>query len=105
MKEAPQSKPPASELIMQSLVRALSWIGYWLLYVLLMMIGGAIVFGIAYPIFGSLLGLDLSLMEMFTHGLRNGAFLIGGVWGPGVAFIICIIRAHKQRERERRTDG
>jgi hypothetical protein len=81
-----------------------TWIGWffiWLLLVLVIVGSGAAVGGLAYPFFGTLLGMDLSMREFFVNGVKDGGFY-ALIWAPGISLVVCIMAANwKMRDAAR----
>ena len=78
-----------------SIIRAtVRWLLRWLLLVLGICSAGALVGAVLYPVAGTLLGMDLPPARMLVNGLKDGGFY-ALIWAPGLALVICIMRAHK----------
>ena len=70
--------------------RTWAWFGRWHLLVLLITLCGAVAGAFLYPLFGSLIGMDLSVGRMVRLGVLDGGFY-ALIWAPGISFVACII--------------
>lgn len=61
---------------------------------------GAALGSLAYPFFGTLLGMDLSLREFFLNGVKDGGFY-ALIWAPGISLVACIMAAHWKKHGKR----
>lgn len=81
----------AVKQVMQS---AYAWLLFWHVCVMAIVAVGAFIGGLLFPLVGSLARLDYSLWVMIRRGLLDGGFY-ALVWGPGIGFVVCAIRAKK----------
>lgn len=72
------------------LARTWAWFGRWHLLVLLITLCGAVAGAFLYPLFGSLIGMDLSVGRMVRYGVFDGGFY-ALIWAPGISFVACLI--------------
>lgn len=75
------------------------WLGWsvgWLLLAAVIISTGALLGSLLYPIAGTLLGMDLSLREMWLNGVFDGGFY-ALIWAPGVSFVACLMAANWKR--------
>jgi amino acid transporter len=72
------------------------WCVGWLLLVVAIVAAGAVAGALLYPLFGTLLGMDLSVREMFLNGVLDGGFY-AMIWAPGVSFVACLMGANWKR--------
>lgn len=73
------------------------WMSLFLSYTLSIILVGAIVGAILYPLVGSLLRFNYSLMFMTQKGMADLSFF-ALVWAPGGAIVLCFIKAHRKKE-------
>lgn len=76
---------------------ALLWFLRWLGLTLGGILAGGLLGTLLFPVFGTLLGMDLSIGEMARHGFHDGAFYLT-IWAPGGCFILCAMWAHRRRQ-------
>lgn len=85
------------EAVLRYLPRRLpGWIGLWALLVMAMTLAGAVAGGVLYPLVGSLLGMDLGLLEMVRNGVFDGGFY-AFIWAPATGFVLCMIGVHEKK--------
>jgi hypothetical protein len=78
------------------------WVGVFFLFWVALIAGGALLGGTIYPVVGWIFDLELDSGALFRKGVHHGSFMLGLVWGPGLAFVLTVIRAHTLRERKKR---
>ncbi|MCC5834996.1 MAG: hypothetical protein JJU20_09710 [Opitutales bacterium] len=81
---------------------AISWAGIWHAIVAAFVGGGAVTGALLFVVIGSLAGLDYSALEMLRNGAADGAFYLT-IWSPGLALVLCIMRAYKRSNRSSST--
>lgn len=72
------------------------WTCLTLLLIFLMTLLGGLLGALLFPLAGSLLRMDLTLLEMARNGFRDGAFL-AFIWAPGASFIVVVMAAYEKR--------
>jgi hypothetical protein len=72
------------------------WSVGWLLLVMAIVAAGAVAGSLLYPVFGTLLGMDLSVREMIMNGVFDGGFY-AMIWAPGVSLVACLMAANWKR--------
>jgi hypothetical protein len=72
------------------------WTVYFIFWLLAIVVGGALVGGISFPIFGPLFGSTRTPLEHAIAGTRHLGF-IALIWAPGIALVLCVIRAYRNR--------
>jgi hypothetical protein len=73
----------------------LLWPVRWLLGVLVMVSGGALLGAFLFPVIGTLFSAPYTLGELLRHGAYNLGFY-ALIWAPGVSFVWCVIKARRQ---------
>jgi hypothetical protein len=81
--------------------RALWWVRLWHGWVVLMVLAGAVLGALLFPLGGLVFGVDLSIGRFVLAGLRDGAFY-AFIWAPGISLILCFMLGY---ERARRVSG
>ncbi len=76
----------------------LFWGALVLIYTAALIAMGAFIGMVAFVVVGTLAGMDYTLAEMATSGLRNGGFFMF-MWAPGIAMVICMLHARRRWER------
>jgi len=72
------------------------WIGLGFLIVLGMVTAGGLLGGILYPLVGTIIGKDLTVLRMLRLGFMDGAFY-ALIWAPGMSIVLCIAGAYEKR--------
>lgn len=72
------------------------WIGIGLLIVLAMVTAGGLLGGLLYPLVGTLIGKDLTVLRMVRLGFMDGAFY-ALIWAPGMSIVLCIAGAYEKK--------
>ena len=75
------------------------WMSLFLGYMLSIILVGTIVGAILYPLVGSLLRFNHSLIFMTQKGMAELS-LFALVWAPGGAIVFCFIKAHRKKRSE-----
>jgi len=76
---------------------ALFYVGYVLLWSVVITTGGAIVGAIVFPIVGTLAGMDMTAAAMALSGARQIGFLTF-IWAVGIAIVMAFQHAYRCRQ-------
>lgn len=79
------------------------WIVTGLLLMGAIVAAGGVLGSLLYPVFGSLLGMKLHVLEMAANGLYDGAFY-ALIWAPGISLVLCIMAAHHKMRMTRHNE-
>ena len=90
--------PPA-----RALGRPARVIAIWHGRVLLIVLCGALLGSVLFPVAGLLLRMELTVAEMILNGVKDGGFY-ALIWAPGVAFIWGVTEAHRKAARSGEKD-
>ena len=77
------------------------WASLFVGYMLVIIIAGAIVGALFYPLAGILFGMNYSILFMTQKGIADLAFL-ALIWAPGSAIVLCFIKAHHYKRSGKR---
>ena len=75
------------------------WMALFLGYMLSIIFVGTFLGAILYPLVGSLLRFNYSLIYMTQKGMADLSFF-ALVWAPGGAIVLCFIKAHRKKLSE-----
>ncbi|MFT3870029.1 MAG: hypothetical protein QM715_16400 [Nibricoccus sp.] len=75
------------------------WAVYFIVWLLAVVGGGALVGAVSFPLLGPLFGSDHSVFSHVVAGARHLGF-IALVWAPGIALVACVIRAKQNKSRQ-----
>ena len=76
------------------------WMALFVGYTLSIILAGAVLGAILYPLVGSLFNFNYSLISMTQKGMTDLSFF-ALVWAPGGAIVLCFIKAHHKKLSER----
>ena len=83
--------------------RAVLWFLRWLGLMLGAILTGGLLGSLLFPLVGTLLQMDYTLLEMARHGFLDGAFYLT-IWAPGGSFIACVMWSQR-RSRDSKGSG
>jgi len=72
------------------------WAAYFLFWVLVIVAAGAAVGALTFPLVGPLFGSQRGPLAHALAGARHLGF-ITLIWAPGIALVLCVSRAHRNR--------
>lgn len=84
--------------------KALFYVGYVVLWSVIITAGGALVGSIAFPIVGSLASMEMTVPAMALSGARQIGFLTF-IWAVGIAIVMAFQHAHRRRAAQRPPGG
>ena len=72
---------------------------YFLFCFLVVVLAGAILGAISFPLLGPLFGSNHTPGQHAIAGARHLGF-IAMIWAPGLALVLCAIRAHRNKQKQ-----
>ncbi|MFT3781920.1 MAG: hypothetical protein QM790_07880 [Nibricoccus sp.] len=78
-------------------LRESHWAIYFLVWLSAVVVAGALLGAITFPVAGPLFGSKLSVLEHVAAGARHLGF-ISFVWAPPIALVACVKRAYEKKK-------
>lgn len=76
------------------------WLVFWLGQTLGMVLIGALLGIVFFPLVGLAFGAPYSAADLMMHGAYNLGFY-ALIWAPGLSFILCVMRSHRKHHELR----
>ena len=83
---------PLARLMKKYLILITYWGFLFLSYIVVITLAGAIIGAIFYPLVGTILGFNHTVLFMIKKGMLDISYL-ALVWAPGGAIVLCFIKA------------
>jgi len=77
-------------------LRESHWAVYFLFWLVVIVVGGAIVGAVSFPLLGPVFGSKLTPLQHTIAGARHLGF-IALIWAPGIALVLSFVRAHRRK--------
>jgi len=74
------------------------WAVYFLFWVAAVVLAGAVVGAIGFPLLGPLFGSMLTPTAHALAGARHLGF-VALIWAPGIALVLCVVRANRNKQK------
>jgi len=80
-------------------LRQSHWKVYFIFWFKLVVLAGAAVGAIGFPLLGPLFGSTLTATEHVVAGARHLGF-VAMIWAPGIALVLCVVRAYRNKVKQ-----
>lgn len=90
----PQKRP----LIVRLFLSVVYWAWWLFVYIAVVLVVGSAIGALLFATVGALTHPQVDVMRRIEVGLQDG-FLYAGLWAGGLAIVLCVMRAYRQREQ------
>lgn len=78
----------------------LFWLGWFILYFATVLAVCGVTALIIFVLVGAATNPDLPVLERAIYGFKIGVKFAAMVWAPAISFVLCVMRAHRIKQRK-----